>query len=89
MKTRCNCGATIHDVTDAQENKAHFIPDQSWEVMHDSIAAGNSSWDACANARRVMYQCVECSRIYLQNQSGDFVSFIPEGPKRNGILKRT
>jgi hypothetical protein len=87
MNLNCRCGELIHDITDYQENKAHFIPDQSWESMHESIADGNSSWNAASKVRRVMYQCHNCSRLYVQDQSGNFISFAPEGNGQFGILK--
>ena len=89
MKLKCKCGETIHDNTDYQDNKAYFIPDESWEVMLEKIDAGESAWDATRIAKRNIYQCYNCSRIYIENKDGNFTSFKPEEDTKFGILKNT
>lgn len=89
MKLRCECGAVIHDATDYQENKAHFVPDETWEEMCEKIEAGMSPWDASVIYQRIMYQCYECSRIYLEGKNREFTSFKPDLEAKFGILKST
>lgn len=89
MKLLCECGWSIHDNTDSQENKAHFVPDESWEAMHEDINAGSSSWDTARKVMRRMYQCHECSRLYVEDCSGAFLAFKPDDEVEFGTLKRT
>ena len=89
MKLRCECGFVIHDNTDYQENKAHFVPDESWEEMCEKIEGGMSPWDASVMYQRHLYQCYECSRIYIENVDGSFTSFKPDADAKFGIFKNT
>lgn len=89
MKLLCECGSVIHDGTDYQENKAHFVPDESWEEMCEKIESGISPWDASVKYQRLMYQCYECARIYIEGESGNFYSFKPDHESKFGILKST
>lgn len=89
MKLLCKCGAPIQDLTDYQENKARFVPDESWESMHEDIDAGASSWDAARKVMRLMYQCYECSRLYIESHNGSFIAFTPDEETSFGLLKST
>ena len=89
MKIGCLCGAVIHDNTDYQENKAHFVPDESWESMCESIEKGMSPWDASVKYQRMMYQCYECKRIYIGGNDGSITSFRPDEETEFGILKKS
>lgn len=37
MKIGCFCGGTIHDITDAEPTKAHFVPDEDYFDMMDEF----------------------------------------------------
>ncbi len=37
MKLLCECGETIHDISDDQENKARFVSDETFEILLDSF----------------------------------------------------
>ena len=86
-KILCVCGASIHDNTDYQENKAYLVPDQSWESIHESIAAGVTSWEPLRGVKRLMYQCTECSRLHVEAPDGSYYSFAPDRETPFGILK--
>jgi hypothetical protein len=89
MKLQCKCGETIHDNSDYQENKAYFVPDETWESMLEEIDSGSSPWDATRKVKRNIYQCYNCSRIYLETKSGHYSSFTPDKEVKFGILKNT
>src|SRR5690606_23314989 len=89
MKLLCKCGAPIQDLTDYQENKARFVPDESCESMHEDIDAGVSSWDAAREVMRLMDQCYECSRLYIESHSGSFIAFTPHEETPCGLRKST
>ena len=89
MKIQCQCGELIPDITDQQNNKAYFIPDELWEGVMESIYKNKSPWDATRESKRQMLQCYECSRIYIEGKDGEYISFKPEGNIDFGILNNT
>lgn len=86
MKILCECGELIPDITDSQNNKAYLIPDESWEAVLESIESGQSPRDVTQSARRQILQCYECSRLYIEQKNGDYVSFKPDKKIEFGIL---
>jgi hypothetical protein len=89
MKIRCDCGATIHDITDNQPWKAHFIADQDWDTFWDAIdeaieKSGPSAAEkeaACMKLRyltvtRMAWQCSACGRIYIDDQDHQLQQFV-------------
>lgn len=88
MKFSCACGAIIYDNTDYQEHKAYFMPDQSREVVLTEIEATKEPWIALPKYERTMYQCRQCSRIWLEDHEHNLVCFKPELESAFGILKR-
>lgn len=94
MKINCHCGALIVDQTDDLPNKAHLIPDQEWfatldAIDHDVIdALADRRIDrevAYMQARkillkrvRMMWQCSQCGRIYIDDQQHELRCFVPQ-----------
>lgn len=93
MKIGCGCGAVIVDQTDFLPHKASFIPDQDLfgvfdsldEEIVDRLATGELSKDEAygklrtiiSKASRLMYQCRECGRLYLDDRSRTLHSYLP------------
>jgi len=94
MKINCDCGALIVDQTDDLPNKAHLIPDQEWFATHDAIdrdvidALADRRIDretAYMLARkiilkpaRLMWQCSQCGRIFIDDQQHELRCFVPQ-----------
>ena len=36
---KCNCGAVIHDNSDSNSDKAHFVPDMQWFEFLDTLSS--------------------------------------------------
>ena len=87
MKFQCECGHVIHDVTDYQDNKARFVPDETHEAMLESIDEGLDHYSAFRKYQRHMFQCVNCCRLHVMNNEGEFISFKPDNKINFGILK--
>jgi len=96
MKIKCPCGNLIPDNTDALPTKAHYIPDKYWFSFLDSIdeaieKSGPSPKDkekACmgirkANQHRMMWQCYECGRIFIDDENYELQIFKPESQETN------
>lgn len=95
MKIGCDCGTSIIDETDDLPHKGHLIPDQEWFATYDAfddevidpVAVGQLSKEAaCHRARliinrpaRIMWQCRECCRLYIDGVDGRLRCFVPEG----------
>ena len=94
MKIGCHCGGTISDSTDYVSHKAHFTPDQNlYDVLDgiddeviDPVASHELSADDAytvsrriiASSTRLMWQCFECGRLYIDGLDGELHCFIPE-----------
>jgi hypothetical protein len=94
MKISCRCGAMISDTTDYISRKGHLTPDQEiygvWDGIDDEVidrvASGELSVnDAYMVSRRIMssptrlmWQCFECGRLYIDGPNGDLHCFVPE-----------
>ncbi len=89
MKILCECGELIPDVTDCQNNKAYLIPDESWETLFESIESGQSLREATRGSKRQIFQCYECSRIYIEQKNGEYAAFKPDQDIEFGILSNT
>jgi hypothetical protein len=100
----CRCGNTIKDNTDGLRQKGHLTPDQDlysvWDGMDeqviDRVASGELALnDAYVLSRRLMslptrmmYQCFECGRLYIDGPDGELNCFLPESDKIDkGILR--
>jgi len=93
MKIGCYCGATIFDQTDDLPHKGHFIPDQEWFATYDGMdnevivpltegaidmeKAFHLSRRVISRASRLMYQCSECGRLYMDDNSGVLHCYVP------------
>ena len=99
MKIQCKCGHLIVDSTDDLPYKGHVIADQNLHSIKDlidySIEKSGPSVEeketACMNVRnnfttRFIWQCQECSRLYLDNKKNELVCFTPEDSESNDIL---
>ncbi len=88
MWIQCKCGSKIHDNHDPNRDKARFYPDEDWNQM--SERNGDSALVPRSDLRefRVMLQCMDCFRLYVQNKEGNFVSFKAEEDISFGFLGR-
>lgn len=90
MKLHCPCGAVILDIADSVANKAHLIPDQRWLALLEEIdgviedVAGHPARAeaACMKVRRLLttrlvYQCRECGRLFVDDGANDTHEFLP------------
>jgi hypothetical protein len=89
MKFACLCGSVIHDNTDYQEDKAYFIPDQSYERAVTLIRSERSAWEELRKVERTMYQCRSCARLWLEDHEKNLCCFTPEPSIQFGILKES
>lgn len=94
MKITCECGALVHDLTDGQPHKAHFIPDQAWfalldrldEIITAAAARRLTPEQAMMAARkahscsRSVWQCGECGRLLVDDLGREVQFFIPSNP---------
>ena len=91
MRFECQCGHTIHDISDGHYYKAYLIPDKKWVPFWDAIdvaieKSGPTPKDkekACMELRkkqysRPIYQCPSCARIYITDINNELVVFKPE-----------
>jgi hypothetical protein len=94
MKIGCECGAVIVDQTDYLPHKGHLIPDQDWfdtldavddEVVNRLVAGEITKDDAYWQVRviiirsvRMVYECRECGRLYIDDHEGNLQSYVPE-----------
>jgi hypothetical protein len=82
MKIDCTCGATIHDATDGQPDKAHIIPDVSLfplldafdDVLLNRCATAADREAACTHLRSLLtkatrqaWQCAACGRLHIDD----------------------
>jgi hypothetical protein len=104
MKIGCHCGATVFDQTDDLPQKAHLIPDQAWNAIHDAIddevidpvADGSLEREAAYHrARRIiggpsrrMWQCVTCGRLYIDDHNYQLRCFVPAGEEPDRAILR-
>lgn len=105
MKIGCHCGATIYDSTDYLSYKAHLTPDQElygvWDGIDDEVidrvAAGELavkdaymlSRQIISSPTRMMYQCFECGRLYIDGPDGKLHSFVPENEESDKRILRS
>jgi hypothetical protein len=94
VKLGCHCGAVIIDQTDDLPNKGHLIPDQEWFATYDAlddelidplvdgkIEKNAAYWLArtiVSRSARLMYQCRECGRLYIDDLQGKLHCYLPE-----------
>jgi hypothetical protein len=105
MKIGCHCGATIFDQTDDLPHKGHLVPDQvwdaTWDAMDDKVivplvkgainkeAASDLLWDVISRASRLMWQCRECGRLYIDDEQGVLHCFVPSDDKTSREILRS
>jgi hypothetical protein len=104
MKIDCHCGAIIIDQTDYLPHKGHLIPDQEWFAIYDAIdekviaplVGGRLDKEtayrrACffiSNSARLMYQCRECGRLYIDDGQAKLQCYLPaDGGTAREILR--
>ena len=83
MKLHCPCGAVISDSTGGLPRKGHLIPDQEWVSIHnalekaiDDAMARRTGAEAAfmqvhlifGDASRLVYQCRECGRLFVDDR---------------------
>lgn len=103
MKIQCLCGEILHDATDGLPNKAHFIPDQKWHGMFESLDwlienrcdSPRQRDEACNHLRQLMnslsrtaWQCRSCGRMYLEDETRDLHCYSPGTPGTTAELFR-
>ena len=104
MKIQCQCGEMIVDQTDAQSHKAHFIPDQDWLQLLDSIdeaieksgPAPTAKAAACMQVRSLLgqlarraWQCRTCGSIYIEDQQRTLQRLLPTTEPGPHVLFRS
>jgi hypothetical protein len=104
VKIGCHCGAQIVDQSDNLPHKGHLIPDQAWFATFDAIddevidpvaeerlskeAAYHHARRIICRFARLMWQCRECGRLYIDDLDGQLRCFVPEGePAAREILR--
>lgn len=98
MKFLCECGKTIHDTTDALSYKGSIIADQDMNALWDIIEKLEKPHkeqidvfnDVCNILHRNIYQCPDCGRLYIEDQSNNyyFVRYNVENEEQEKINKR-
>ena len=106
MKIGCQCGASIVDQTDDLPHKGHLIPDQEWFATFDAIddevidplgaglidkqTAYRLARRIISRTARLMYQCHECGRLYIDDRSGNLHCYLPndEGSPKEILSSR-
>lgn len=104
MKIGCHCGATIIDSMDCISHKAHLTPDQSvFEVMDgidseviDPVSSNDLAPEKAymvsrriiACPTRLMWQCTECGRLYINGLDGELHCFVPESDRTDRRILR-
>ena len=105
MKIGCHCGASISDSTDYLSHKAHLTPDQEiygvWagidDEVIDRVASGElpvcdaymKSRQIISGPTRLMWQCIECGRLYIDGPDGRLYCFVPENEEAEKRILRS
>ncbi|QDT96607.1 hypothetical protein [Gimesia aquarii] len=92
MKIGCECGSTIFDYCNVPQ-KGHLIPDQKWDDVFDAVedeviaplsTSKISEEDAYTKSRhiiseesRLMWQCIDCGRLYIDDLNGELQCYVP------------
>lgn len=100
MWIQCRCGHQIKDTTDSISYKARYILDQEWFDVLDNIDSSIENSDTnkdklCQDNRKflngkvkIIYQCTECGRLYIEDSKKEFREFLPLGEECGDILHR-
>jgi hypothetical protein len=105
MKIGCLCGGVIIDQTDDLPQKGHLIPDQEWFATYDAIdddvinplAEGSLEKERAymvarliiGRSARLMWQCVDCGRLYIDDRQGKLQCYVPEDEKTSREILRS
>ncbi len=105
MKIGCPCGASIVDQTDDLPHKGHLIPDQDWFAIYDSLdeevidalvsgrlersAACNLARETIRRTSRLMYQCRDCGRLFIDDLRGDLQCYVPASEETSREILRS
>lgn len=96
MRIDCECGSEIHDSTDSLPHKAHVLADQQlWrflDVVRDAIKLSGPTPDEknkaymqvhvrFQNLKQLAWQCINCGRIYIDDENGNMHVFVPAAEK--------
>ncbi len=93
MKITCTCGALIIDQSDGLPHKAFLLPDQTLDPLLDALesevidavatrkitreAAYHRLRTLLNQAKRPMWQCQACGRLYIDDPSYQAHEFMP------------
>ena len=105
MKIDCHCGAHIVDQTDDLPHKGHLITDQEWFAIFDALddelidalvdgrldkqAAYHLVRQILGRSARLMWQCRECGRLYIDGLHGQLRGFVPQDEPADRELLRS
>jgi len=100
MKILCTCDHLIIDQTDGLKNKAYFIADAQWNAFWDAVdAAVEKPGTARQKEAQVMHlrsqkvfrmawECYNCGKLYVQDQSNELKAYTPDSTSYNAILDK-
>ncbi|WP_299223540.1 hypothetical protein [uncultured Aquimarina sp.] len=101
MKIECTCGNIISDSSDYIMYKGRFIPDRNWDDFWDAIdfaieksgPSEKEKEDACMKLRMMrvfdsILECIECGKLFVDDENGNLVTYSPDSKKYNGIFKK-
>ena len=100
MKIECACGEKIHDTTEYLPNKGYVLGDKDnfkfWDAVDAAIESplvGESPEATCVRLRRgnpsrLVWECLNCGRLYLDDVNHRLVEYVPASGAYNGILNR-
>lgn len=80
MKFSCTCGYVTSDQTDYLPYKGYLLADQDINDVLDSPEGVSNSF---GRAARIAYECVRCGRLFIEDQSGVLMAFVPETRKEH------
>jgi len=96
----CRCGYIFHDNTDFLSFKAHFRADQDTDdffcqvediLKNQKLSAEDKAHEILCVAdfhytNRILYQCPECGRLFVEDNDGHYHCFMPEPEETNHRL---
>lgn len=96
----CRCGYIFHDNTDFLSFKAHFRADQDTDdffcqvediLKNQKLSAEDKAHEILCVAdfhytNRILYQCPECGRLFVEDNDQHYHCFAPEPEETNHRL---